>query len=419
MAKKPKVTPKPFTPARVKKLAARPGTRSKIPDRLLPEQYRAARAQRRYLDASVAPGSSLTNRQLSRDTKSYITQKYAQGDQAETQAINTQQGLNRDTTGWYDQYLNDLRTHARNIGTFADQNVAQTQGAGQGIASAGTQALAGQTDPISRGINAQAADTRARYAGSFAGQASAVGTADKNYASNQAYVVGPGQKLQAQAQGGRTLQTMREKAAARADAKGADAQLYRSGRISEEQKILTASMIADGKNAKDIQEALIRAGSAKTVAQINQGSKTPPVPYYTWAQWKSMTPAQKRAAVKDYQKRPTKPKAPAKPKADKGGLKSNDPQKRFDSAYSMIATATVPGKVKDAKGREVDGDVPINPARARAHAQDLVNKLVAQGLTRRMALRVVSAYIKNGGKSPGSFKSYGKPGPGSPAIPGN
>jgi hypothetical protein len=130
-----------------------------------------------------------------------------------------------------------------------------------------------------------------------------------------------------------------------------------------------------------------------------------------------MTPAQKRAAVKDYQKKPGGKTGTGKPKADKGGVKSNDPQKRFDSAYSMIATATVPGKVKDAKGREVDGDVPINPARARAHAQDLVNKLVAQGLTRKMALRVVSAYIKNGGKQPGSFKSYGKPG--SPAIPGN
>ena len=407
MAKKPKVTPKPFTPARVKKLAARPGTRSKIPDRLLPEQYRAARAQRRYLDASVAPGSSLTNRQLSRDTKSYITQKYAQGDQAETQAINTQQGLNRDTTGWYDQYLNDLRTHARNIGTFADQNVAQTQGAGQGIASAGTQALAGQTDPISRGINAQAADTRARYAGSFAGQASAVGTADKNYASNQAYVVGPGQKLQAQAQGGRTLQTMREKAAARADAKGADAQLYRSGRINDEFKIAAADAIAKGKSVTSIKTAKIRADASRDVARTGAASKTPPVPYYTWAQWKSMSPAEKRAAVKDYQKKPRAPKdpkAPGKPKADKGGLKSSDPQKRFSSAYSQVAASTHDGK-------------PIDPAYARANAQTIVNSLVAQGLTRRLALRVVSAYIKNGGRNPGSFKNYGKPG--SPAIPGN
>lgn len=417
MAKKPKV--KPFTPARVKKLAKDPGTRSKIPTRLLPQQYRAEREKNTRLNAPVTPGSPLTNRQLGRDTKSYITQKYAQGDQAETQAIGAQQGLNRDTTGWYDQYLNDLRTHARNIGTFADQNVAQTQGAGQGIASAGTQALAGQTDPISRGINAQAADTRARYAGSFAGQASAVGTADKNYASNQANVVAPGQKLQAQAQGGRTLQTLREKAAARADVKGADAQQYRSGRISEEQKVLIASAIAQGKDTTALTKAAIQADTSKTVARIGAASKTPPVPYYTWAQWKSMTPAQKRQAVKKYHAdtHPTKPTKPGKKPADKGGTKSNDPQKRFDAAYSMIATATVPGKVKDAKGREVDGDVPINPARARAHAQDLVNKLVAQGLTRRLALRVVSAYIKNGGKSPGSFKSYGKPG--SPAIPGN
>ena len=400
-AKKPKV--KPFTPARVKKLAKDPGTRSKIPTRLLPQQYRAEREKNARLNAPVAPGSSLTNRQLGRDTRSYITQKYAQGDQAERQGIATQEGLNRDTTGWYDQYLNDLRTHARNIGTFADQNVAQTQGAGQGIANAAGQALAGQSDPISRGINAQAADTRARYAGSFAGQASAVGTADKNYASTVANVVGPGQKLQAQAQGGRTLQTLREKAAARADAKGADAQQYRSGRISEEQKIAAADAIAQGKSAV---EAAKIAGRT-TVAKINAGSKTPPVPYYTWAQWKSMSPAEKRAAVKDYQKKPRAPKdpkAPGKPKADKGGLKSSDPQKRFSSAYSQVAASTHDGK-------------PIDPAYARANAQTIVNSLVAQGLTRRLALRVVSAYIKNGGRNPGSFKNYGKPG--SPAIPGN
>lgn len=315
MAKKPAVKPKPFTPARVRKLAKDPGTRSTIPTRLLPQQYRQARALNQRLDAPVAPGSGLTGRQLGRDTKSYITQKYGMGDQAEQQGIRTQQQLNTDTTGWYDKYLQDLRTHAANINTFADQNVAQTMGAGQGIANAAGQALAGQGDPISQGINAAAADTRQRYAGSFAGQASAVGTANKNAASNVAFVVGPGQKLQAQAQGGRALTTLREKAATRADVKGADAQSYRSGRISEEQKIAAADAIAQGKSAV---EAAKIAGRT-TVAKINANSKTPPVPYYTWAQWKSMTPAQKRAAVKDYQKRPTSGKGTGSdPKAPKG-----------------------------------------------------------------------------------------------------
>ena len=136
MAKKPTVKPKPYTPARVKKLAKDPGTRSTIPTRLLPQQYRGEREKNARLNAPVAPGSALTNRQLGRDTKSYMTQKYAQGDQAERQGIATQEGINRDTTGWYQQYLQDLRTHAANVGTFADQNVAQTQGAGTGIANA-------------------------------------------------------------------------------------------------------------------------------------------------------------------------------------------------------------------------------------------------------------------------------------------
>ena len=242
--KKPAVKPKPFTPARVRKLAKDPGTRSTIPTRLLPQQYRQARELNARLDAPVAPGSGLTGRQLGRDTKSYVTQKYGMGDQAEQQGIRTQQQLNTDTTGWYDKYLQDLRTHAANINTFADQNVAQTQGAGQGIANVAQQALAGQGDPVSQGMNAQAADTRQLYAGSFFGQASAVGTANKNYASTVANVVGPGQRLQAQAQGGRALTTLREKAATRADVKGADAQSYRSGRISEEQKIAAADAIA-------------------------------------------------------------------------------------------------------------------------------------------------------------------------------
>lgn len=389
-AKKPKV--KPFTPARVKKLARNPGDRSKIPTRLLPQQYRAEREKNARLNAPVAPGSSLTNRQLGRDTKSYITQKYAQGDQAERQGIATQEGLNRDTTGWYDQYLNDLRTHARNIGTFADQNVAQTQGAGTGIANAGTQALAGQTDPISRGINAQAADTRARYAGSFAGQASAVGTADKNYASTVANVVGPGQKLQAQVQGGRTLQTMREKATARADAKGADAQQYRSGRISEEQKIAAADAIAQGKSAV---EAAKIAGRT-TVAKINAGSKTPPVPYYTWAQWKSMTPAQKRAAVKDYQKKPggkggtgTDPKVKPMPAANAGQIKSfkNAVEgarqfKKQNPAYGSDAAARW-------LRRKVASDSPyLQRAAAEAAVDGFIHKKTAEAIRKQLGIRV-------------------------------
>ena len=119
MAKKPTVKPKPYTPARVKKLAKDPGTRSTIPTRLLPQQYRGEREKNARLNSPVAPGSALTNRQLGRDTKSYMTQKYAQGDQAERQGIATQEGINRDTTGWYQQYLQDLRTHAANVGTFA------------------------------------------------------------------------------------------------------------------------------------------------------------------------------------------------------------------------------------------------------------------------------------------------------------
>ena len=51
--KPPKV--KPFTPARVKKLAKDPGTRSKIPYRLLPEQYREGRRARILGDQPVAP----------------------------------------------------------------------------------------------------------------------------------------------------------------------------------------------------------------------------------------------------------------------------------------------------------------------------------------------------------------------------
>ena len=167
-AKKPTVKPKPYTPARVKKLAKDPGTRRSIPDRLLPKPLLAERQKNARLDSPVAPGSGLTQRQLGRDTQSYMTQKYAQGDVAEKQGLATQEGLNRDTTGWYTQYLNDLRTHAANINTFADQNVQQTAGFGAAANAAGQQATAGQADPISQGINAQAADTRGGYAGYLA-----------------------------------------------------------------------------------------------------------------------------------------------------------------------------------------------------------------------------------------------------------
>ena len=389
MSKKPKVVPKPYTPARVKKLAKDPGTRSTIPTRLLPQSYRAEREKNARLNAPVAPGSGLTNRQLGRDTKSYMTQKYGQGDLAERQGIATQEGVNRDTTGWYDKYLQDLRTHAANVNSFADQNVQQAQGVAQGIQRIGQQALGGQTDPVSQGLNAAAADTRARYAGSFAGQASAVGTANKNYASTVANVVGPGQRLQAQAQGARALTTLKEKATARADVKGADAQQYRSGRVSEEQKIAAADAIAQGKSAV---EAAKIAGRT-TVAKINAGSKTPPVPYYTWAQWKSMSPAEKRAAVKDYQKKPGKagqgadPKVKPMPAANAGQIKSfkNAVEgarqfKKQNPAYGSDAAARW-------LRRKVASDSPyLQRAAAEAAVDGYIHKKTAEAIRKQLGI---------------------------------
>ena len=409
MAKKPKVKPKSYTPARVKKLAKNPGERSKIPTRLLPQQYRAEREKNERLNAPVTPGSSLTNRQLSRDTKSYTTQKYGQGDLAERQGIQAQQNLNRDQTGWYDKYLQDLRTHAANINTFADQNVQQTGAYGQGLAQAGQRALAGQADPVSQGMNAQAADTRARYAGSFVGQASAVGTANKNYASTVANVVGPGQRLQAQAQGARALTGLREKAATRADVKGADAQQYRSGRISEEQKVLIASAIAQGKDTTALTKAAIQADTSKTVARIGAASKTPPVPYYTWAQWKAMSPAEKRAAVKDYSATKRAPTKPTKPGANDPGSPARI--KQYDTAAAVLRNTK--DKWLGAGGKEVwvlGGKVvaagtpnaeirtaPITPAYAKTHRAKLIDKLVIQKkIDRGIAARAVDKFIASG-----------------------
>lgn len=397
---KPKVKPKAFTPARVKKLAKNPGERSKIPTRLLPKEYRAEREKNTRLNAPVTPGSSLTNRQLSRDTRDYTTQKYGPGDLAERQGLATQEGLNRDQTGWYDKYLQDLRSHAANVNRYADQNVEQTGGYGQGLARAGQQALAGQADPVSRGINAQAADTRARYAGSFVGQASAVGTANKNYASNVANVVGPGQKLQAQAQGARALTGLREKAATRADVKGADAQQYRSGRITEEQKILAADAIAQGKSAVEIAKIAGRTTVAKIGAETTKSTKSPPVPYYTWAQWNGMSPAEKRAAVKDYQK---KPKTGGGAGGGKGDPKvkplpaSSAPQRSdFRRAYEGGAAfkKAKPGYGSDAayrylKSKNSKGVSPfLLRAAAEASVDGFIHKKTAEAIRKNLGIRV-------------------------------
>ena len=403
MAKKPKVKPKPYTPARVKKLAKNPGERSKIPTRLLPQQYRAEREKNERLNAPVTPGSSLTNRQLSRDTKSYTTQKYGQGDLAERQGIQAQQNLNRDQTGWYDKYLQDLRTHAANVNTFADQNVQQTGAYGQGLAQAGQQALAGQADPISRGMNAQAADTRARYAGSFVGQASAVGTANKNYASTVANVVGPGQKLQAQAGGASTLRGLQEKAAVRADVKGADVEQYRSGRISDEQKILAADAIAQGKSAVEIAKIAGRTTVAKIGAETTKSTKSPPVPYYTWAQWNGMSPAEKRAAVKDYQK---------KPKTGAGTPGSKPKGKSPYSAPSVQSTAwqkidgaadVIRGQYKNLTLAQIQAKpkLPIRGAQLRAAYEIARNGHISSATARALhkdGLQVKGRYrVKKGG----------------------
>lgn len=251
-------------PALKAKYLANPGLRSKLPASMLTPQQRKTREAIHTGRQPITPGSTVTNSQLGKETRSATDLRYG-GQQS---ALQTQQAkaeaLGRDVGGWYDSYRAELAKHAQNTQAINDNTSAQLERTGAGL-----QGLNTGTSPTDQ----QAAAVRAQMFAGFGAQQAIVGGASNRYASNMANVVAPGQQLQARAQSAQGVRDVADRLTALEAEKGAFGQQYRSGRVADESKNVLANRALGANIADDQADNAIAAARVASTAQHNAASR--------------------------------------------------------------------------------------------------------------------------------------------------
>ncbi len=240
-------------PARRAKYLANPGLRSKLPDSMLTPAQRAQRRRNTENAKPVTKGSDLTRGELARESRTATDLRYGP---AERQ-LGTERGRaeqqGRDMGSFYDQYLAELQKHTANTQQINAQSQQQLntlagglQALDQGQATA--QQGEAQAQAAQRGATANLGTTasdaslvRQQGLAGMIAQAGATGAATSRYASTQAGVVAPGQKLQQAAISQRQVVDLGQKLVDLATDKGAFDADYRSRRTADEQKNVLAT----------------------------------------------------------------------------------------------------------------------------------------------------------------------------------
>ncbi len=239
-------------PARRAKYLANPGLRSKLPDSMLTPAQRAQRRRNTENAKPVTKGSDLTRGELARESRTATDLRYGP---AERQ-LGTERGRaeqqGRDMGSFYDQYLAELQKHTANTQQINAQSQQQLntlagglQALDQGQATA--QQGEAQAQAAQRGATANLGTTasdaslvRQQGLAGMIAQAGATGAATSRYASTQAGVVAPGQKLQQAAISQRQVADLGQKLVDLATDKGAFDADYRSRRTADEGKNVLA-----------------------------------------------------------------------------------------------------------------------------------------------------------------------------------
>ena len=246
-------------PKRLRKWLANPGLRSKLPEKYLSRDQQ----EERKLGEPVTPGSSMTLRDLRRDSKAATDLRYGGSIRDSQQSIYSSQAAERATSSWYDDYLRRLaqyQTDVGNSGTQAQQQASADFGAVRNLDNADAQAQAQANQQLAQVTGAKPlADATSSPAsvvrqGLMASSGALLAGQSKNandYASLLTNVVGPGGKMQALAGArARTLAAEKALAGRRDDARNYRAS-YEQQTISGEAKNALAAAIAQGKAAVD------------------------------------------------------------------------------------------------------------------------------------------------------------------------
>jgi hypothetical protein len=261
----------------LKKALADPGLRSKLPSSMLPANLRQQRDTNARLATPIVPGSSMTEGALANAAQAATTTRYGPQERSLTEQQGIAQQTQRDTGSFYDQYLADLAQHAQNVTAFqqgANQALQQTAQGITGLSGAEGAALQQQANQTAvpgvapagnlAPMASDAAAVRQAMIGTFQAQQALQGANANTYADTQARVVGPGQKLSAQAQAaGRTRDVGKQIQSLR-DEEGAFNQQFRDTRRQDEFKNVLAQQTLGANVAQDQTQAQIAAANAQT-----------------------------------------------------------------------------------------------------------------------------------------------------------
>lgn len=222
----------------------------------------------------VVPGGTLTQGQLGQEAGTAAEVSYGP---AERQAL----GVQRDTTGWYDSYLNEMKAHTAATVGFGQQAVAQQaqfaagargfdrQNANQmqGAAQAAATPLGATADPSLMQTASNASSARQALLASFGQQQAGTNAANNIYADTRARVVAPGQKLRAQAQAAGKVGEI-------ATEKGAYTQKYRQDRIADELKNVLSAQALGVDLTKAKTAAAVQSAKLDETTRHNQAQET-------------------------------------------------------------------------------------------------------------------------------------------------
>jgi hypothetical protein len=324
------------------------------------------------LDQPITPGSSITRRQAQRMAANAKNVRYGGQETGLAQQLAAAQQQGVDQSGWYQQYLDALKGYQQSTQErAAAANAAVQQQANsfraldQGNLTAQQQAM--QADAAQRGatvdpnLAARASDAsvvRQALQGGLGALIASQGLSAGNRASNLAQVVGPGQRLQAQAQNMRQQGALREQQTSLKGQEGSFAQQFLDSLRGDEAKNILAASIASGKDltAQERIKETVRHNKASehnTAAQRRATAKAKGLTVnaygYTAKQWAAFSPDQRRkimAQVKKEQRAPGKGKD-GKPTQGPGSIspsEENTIAKPVDNAASWARKLQRQGK---------------------------------------------------------------------------
>lgn len=327
------------------------------------------------LDAPVVAGSGLTQGALAKQAQTASETVYGP---AERQA----QGIARDTPGYYDQYINELKAHSAIAAQYGAGAVAQMGALGQGVLGFDQQQAAGQqqaaqadaatrggtVDPGLTGMASNASTARQALLASFGQQQASVNAATNVATDAKARVVAPGQKLQAIAgAAGKVSDLQRQK--------GAYNQKYRDQAVADELKNVLAGQ------ALGLNTAKVKLGAQESAAKLKQsGAALAETAQYhqgqlSVAQQNANTAATKAAATAAAKGKPKRLSA-------QQHSATRDQLDRTSALIKKLSSSPVPKAVTDKQGNPV-----IDPATG-AQKKEMV----------RLTSQQIRAVLLQGGK---------------------